>query len=506
MIRTLYGKLTLALLGLLALTGCLFMGIALWTTQRYIEEVNQKLHIDVADHLVKEVILIKDGEVNRDGLDTIFHMMMVINPGIEIYLLDTKGTILAYSAPPGRVKVQSVSLSPIRRFLSKRPPSLPFTGDDPRFPGRKRAFSAAYIGPKDRPQGYLYVVLGGERYSSVVQLLAASHILRLSTIALAGSLVLAGIVGLIAFSLLTRRLRRLRAGMDAFENSQFTQPVDLGEFSSKIHGDELDDLGATFDRLSRAMSRQLQRARSADVLRRQLIANVSHDLRTPLASLTAYLETLLLKAQQLTETDQRRYIEVAYRHSQALEELVSKLFELAKLEAQETEPKPEPFALGELVQDIIQKFELRARERNVRLTTSIPRDLPFVFADLRLVERVLDNLIDNAIRHAPQGEVTIALLRSDQGVVLEVSDTGQGIAPDDLPFIFNRFYRAKGAGIDPTQGSGLGLAIAQRIAKLHGSRIEVRSHLGRGTQFRLLLRPPPHSSQTVAPAPSSVSA
>ena len=507
MIRTLYGKLTFALFGLLAFTGVLFMVISLWTTQRYIEEVNQKLHIDVADHLVKEVILIKDGEVNREGLDHIFHMMMVINPGIEIYLLDRAGKILAFSAPPGRVKAKTVSLAPIEQFLSEQPPSLPFTGDDPRFPGRRRAFSAAKIGHQGQTQGYLYVVLGGERYSSVVQLLAASHILRLGAIALIGSLLLAGIVGLIAFRMLTQRLRRLRAAMDDFESSQFARPVDLDEFSGKINGDELDDLGATFDRLAWAMTRQLQRARSADVLRRQLVANVSHDLRTPLASLTAYLETLLLKAPQLSETDRRRYIEVAYRHSQALEELVAKLFELAKLEAKETHPKPEAFALGELVQDIAQKFELRARQQGVRINTMIPRDLPFVYADLRLVERVLDNLIDNALRHTTQGHVTIALIPAPQRVVLEVSDTGQGIPPDDLPYIFDRFYRAKSSTADPSRGSGLGLAIAQRIAQLHGSRIDVRSQLGQGTQFSLTLRMPPtvtpldpRHEQTSAPA------
>ena len=487
MIRTLYGKLTLALFGLLALTGTLFIAIALWTTQRYIEEVNQKLHLDVADHLVKEVILIENGEVNKKGLDHIFHMMMVINPGIEIYLLDRGGRILAYSAPPGRVKAKQVSLGPIRQFLLERPSQLPLTGDDPRFPGRQRAFSAASISSVDGLQGYLYVVLGGERYSSVVQLLAASHILRLSLTALLGSIALAGLVGLVAFGTLTRRLRRLRAGMDAFESSDFTEPVDLGPFAPKDQGDELDDLGATFNRLSWAMTRQLQRARSADVLRRQLVANVSHDLRTPLASLTAYLETLLLKSPQLTETERRRYIEVAYRHSQALEELVSKLFELAKLEAKETEPKPEPFALGELVQDIAQKFELRAHERGICIDTQIPQNLPFVLADLRLVERVLDNLIDNALRHTAEGRVTIALQRVGGGIQLEVSDTGHGIPPDDLPFIFNRFYRAKGAGIDPSRGSGLGLAIAQRIAHLHGSQIEVDSRVGQGTKFRMML-------------------
>ena len=489
--RTLYGKLTVALFGLLALTGGLFMAISLWTTQRYIQEVNQKLHIDVADHLVKEVILIKNGEVNKEGLDHIFHMMMVINPGIEIYLLDRKGKILAFSAPPGRVRATSVSLEPIHQFIGDRPTQLPLTGDDPRFPGQQRAFSAARIGKEGSAQGYLYVVLGGERYSSVVQLLAGSHILRLGAVALFGGLMLAAVVGLVAFAMLTQRLRKLRAAMDAFESSDFSAPADLGEFSKNDNGDELDDLGARFDRLAWAMARQLERAKSADVLRRQLVANVSHDLRTPLASLTAYLETLLLKDALLAKDQRHRYIEAAYQHSQALEQLVAKLFELAKLEAKETEPKPEPFALAELVYDVVQKFELPAREKQVNLRTVIPRDLPFVYADLRLVERILDNLLDNALRHAPGKDVTISLESTDRGVSIAVRDKGRGIAPDDLPYIFDRFYRAKGSGADPTRGSGLGLAIAQRIAHLHGTRLEVDSVLGKGTRFTFVLRPAP---------------
>lgn len=217
-----------------------------------------------------------------------------------------------------------------------------------------------------------------------------------------------------------------------------------------------------------------------------------------MASLTAYLETLLLKDRELSDCERRRYVDAAYRHSQALERLVSKLFELAKLEARETPPEPEPFSMSELVQDVVQKFEPRARDGGIRLRTALPVDLPFVIADLRLVERVLDNLLDNALRHTgPSGEVLISLHPGEAGVALEVADTGEGIPPEELPLIFDRFYRARNSGRESSHGSGLGLAIAERIAELHGSRIEVRSRLGHGTQFRMLLdmhRPAPSAA------------
>lgn len=489
--KSLHVKLTLALLVLLALAGSAFLGLSLWTTRTYLQEVNQKLHVDVAQHLVDEVLLIEKGEVNEEGLEHIFHMMMVINPGIEIYLLDAAGKILAYSAPAGKVKAEQIPLEPIRLFLDA-PPRLPFTAEDPRQPGAERVFSAARIGPEARPAGYLYVVLGGERYTSAVELLAASHILRLSSIGLGIILLFVALGGGLAFALLTRRLRRLRRSMASFEESRFTTIEPTG--APRVWMDEIDDLARTFERLGDEMSSQLGKARSADDLRRELVANVSHDLRTPLASLTAFIETLIVKDAELSPEDRRRYLAVALRHSQSLGELVARLFELAKLEARQTEAHPEPFAPGELLMDVAQKFEIRAREAGVTLRLDVPDDIPFVNADLSLIERVLDNLIENALRHAKGGRVTLAVRANGTGARLTVADTGVGIPEQDLPFVFDRYYRAEALPEDARahaertpppdrRRAGLGLAIAQHIAQLHGSRIEVDSKTGVGTAF-----------------------
>ena len=142
MFRSIYGKLSLALLVLLAILGALYLMVTLVTTRVFLQEVNQNLDHDVAEHLVSEVILLEDGEVRQDALKDVFHMMMVVNPSIEIYLLDPEGTILAYSAPPGKVKLHAVRLEPVKRFL-EGPGDLPVTGDDPRNPRVKKAFSAA---------------------------------------------------------------------------------------------------------------------------------------------------------------------------------------------------------------------------------------------------------------------------------------------------------------------------------------------------------------------------
>jgi signal transduction histidine kinase len=485
--RSLYGKLALALLVLLGIIGVLYILVTLVTTRMFLQEVNQNLDRDVAEHLVSEVILMEDGEVNEEALKDIFHMMMVINPSIEIYLLDPEGAVLAYSAPPGKVRLDSIRLEPVERFL-EGPANLPVTGDDPRHPGVEKAFSAAPIVRDDRLEGYLYVVLGGEQYDSAVQMLEGSYVLRLGVAALVAGLLFALVAGLLLFSLLTRRLRKLAGDMEAFQRSGFTRRVDAKPPQSHGRGDEIDRLRSTFDEMADRMANQLRDVKRADRLRRELVANVSHDLRTPLASLRGYLETLLLKEGKLSTEEQHRYLQVALQHSESLGNLVAELFELAKLESSETQPHPEPFALGELVQDVIQKYQLEADRKGIRLEGNYAADVPFVLADIGLIERVFENLLGNALRFTPEeGKVAVSLSRSEKAVAVEVADTGCGIPAEELPYIFDRFYRSKSGSRADHGGSGLGLAISKKILDLHGSRIEVRSTEREGTTFTFQL-------------------
>ena len=484
MLRTLYGKLTLALLALLAVIGVLYILVTLVTARVFLHEVNQNLDHDVAAHLAAEVQLMEDGRVREEALENIFHMMMVVNPSIEIYLLDTEGTLLAYSAPPGKVQLERVPLEPVKSFL-EGPARLPVTGADPRHPGVKKAFSAAPVNIDGRLQGYIYVVLGGEQYDSAVDLLEGSFVLRLGLAALIAGLFFALLAGLLVFYSLTRRLRRLARAMERFQRRGFSEPIAIeGRKDAAGGGDEIDRLGSAFEGMAARMAEQVGELKRADSLRRELVANVSHDLRTPLASLRGYLETLLLKKDALGPEEQERYLQSALQHSESLGKLVSELFELAKLESRETKPSPEPFAIGELVQDVVQKFQLEAQRRGIRLRAEFLGGLPFVVADIGLVERALENLIDNALKYtAGGGEVMVAVRAGQAEITVEVTDTGRGIAPGELPHIFDRFYRSKTAPEDPGAGAGLGLAITKGILELHGSQIRVESDLGRGTAF-----------------------
>jgi signal transduction histidine kinase len=192
-----------------------------------------------------------------------------------------------------------------------------------------------------------------------------------------------------------------------------------------------------------------------------------------------------LKEGQLSAEEQRRFLEIASRHSERLGRLVDELFELSKLDAQVTPLRAEPFSMPELVQDVVQKFELRAEGAGVRLAADFRPDLPaagqIVEGDIGLMERVLENLIENAIRYTPAGgSVTVALIPEDGKLTVRVTDTGHGIAEESLPHIFDRFYRGEEAG---GGGAGLGLAIARRILELHGATLQAQSRVNAGTTF-----------------------
>jgi signal transduction histidine kinase len=191
-----------------------------------------------------------------------------------------------------------------------------------------------------------------------------------------------------------------------------------------------------------------------------------------------------LKADHLSPVNREIYLDAALRHSRRLGRLVSDLFELAKLDAHAIQPRRECFPAAELLQDIAQKYQLPACEHRIHFVVRLPVVMLFVEADIGLLERVLDNLILNALYHTqPEGMVALELRATDETATFVITDTGCGIAPQDLPHIFDRFYRGSSQAKNDGNHLGLGLAIAKRIVELHNSELRVASTLNRGTQF-----------------------
>jgi signal transduction histidine kinase len=214
--------------------------------------------------------------------------------------------------------------------------------------------------------------------------------------------------------------------------------------------------------------------KEVDKLRRDLIANISHDIRTPISIIHGYIETLIMKHDSLDAQKQQEYLKTIIKSTERLKRLMNDLFELSKLESRQIKPKMEPFFMFDLLQDISGKYKLLAQEKNIDLETEMPSKMPVVCADIALIERVLQNLIDNALNYTPEkGKVRIKMEEVSEQVHISVMNTGPGIASDELPKIFDRYYKVENTKTN--RGTGLGLAIVKNILEIHEADIRVES-------------------------------
>ncbi|CAN5651952.1 HAMP domain-containing sensor histidine kinase [soil metagenome] len=292
--------------------------------------------------------------------------------------------------------------------------------------------------------------------------------------------------GLLYAMPLSRRIERVRAGTERIAGGQLDSEV-------RVEGhDEVARLADDFNRMARALEEAAEREREMEKARRDLVAAVSHDLRTPLASTRALIEALAdgVAADPQTES---RYLSSASRELEHLSRLVDDLFELARIDAGLLQLSLEEASLHDLISDTISSFQPQADQRGVRLVGEVAGDVDPVLANPSRLQRVLHNLVSNALRHTP-ADGTVALRATPEGeeVRVEVADTGEGIAAEDLPRVFERSFRGEQsrtrAEKDDAPGAGLGLAIARGLVEAHGGTMDVESDLGRGSRFRFTLR------------------
>ena len=481
MLNSFYAKLSALFLVLIVGLGVVLALLGGRTAQRYADEVEQKLNRTLAQEMVPRFEPLLEDSIDYDAIRGTIKDMTGINRRIEIYLLDRTGTVKASFAPPSAaIEQKKIDMAPVRRFMHGG--ELPILGDDPRQKGTKKPFSAARIEIMGRDNCYLYVILGSEQYASVAGMIEDSYIIQGGLIGLGLVILVVAGLGLLLFRRLTQRLRRVQHAVMAFEQGDFEQRIDAQS------SDEIGQLATSFNRMADTLVDTMEELRQADRMRRELVANVSHDLRSPLASIQGYLETVHMKDGDLDPEERQRYVKTALRNAQRLNDLVSELFELSKLETEQVEPTMEPFPIAELVQDVVMQYEPQAEEQGLTLQADLPERHARAVADIGLVERALSNLIDNAIHYTPTGgRVCVRLVNEQNDVCVEVQDTGPGIPDDQLPHIFERFYRVDKSRDRDSGGAGLGLAIANTILDLHGQSLEVESTVGEGTTFRFHL-------------------
>ena len=446
-------------------------------------EVVQALSRDVAESIARDAQLTDANGLMPNAVRNLFNQLMMVNPSVEVYLLEPDGRIAGHAAPEGRLRRDRVDLEPVHRFIDGQ--MLPILGDDPRSRDGRKVFSAAPLSVNGRQVGFIYVVLLGEAHDLLAARGSADAVLKtaLLSIGMVGLLCLAA--GLVAFTLITRPLRRLTESVRQFD--MHGVPPEMPERSPDVadHSrDEIAVLDAAYRQMVLRISEQWEALTRQDQERRELIANISHDLRTPLSSLHGYLETLLLKDASLEPAERRRYLGIALDQSRRVGALSQSLFELARLEYGFVQPELESFSLVDLVQDVFQKFELAAESRHIALQADLAPQLPAVRADLGMIERVLSNLLDNALRYTPEGgAIRIAIRAVGQELEVTISDSGPGIPPELHEGLFRRPFTVGGARRD----GGLGLRIVHQMLELHGVSIHLVESGGQGTTFRFSL-------------------
>jgi signal transduction histidine kinase len=258
--------------------------------------------------------------------------------------------------------------------------------------------------------------------------------------------------------------------------AQAVRRMETGDYAQRVHTDSVDEVG----QLANAFNRMSAELQSLEQLRRDLVANVSHELKTPISALRAHLENLL----DGVERPDPETLQVMLAQSERLGRLVDQLLDLSRLESGDLPLEREPVELPPLVEQVLSEIQVARPDRRVELEDRVPADLPPVLADRERVHQVLFNLLDNAVRFTPPGgRVTVTASRHDGAVDVAVSDTGPGIAPEHLPRLFERFYRVDEARSRDDGGTGIGLTIARSVVEAHGGRIWAESELGRGATF-----------------------
>jgi signal transduction histidine kinase len=459
----------------MVIIGGVYIYVTVSAADEYFLETKQTLNKDVASELINDVPIFLNDSLNEGAVQEIMMHHMKVNPTVEVYIIDPNGKILTYDAPPEKIKKTHVSMVPVKELIRAKGKSY-VLGNDPRNPDACKVFSVAPIKDKNYIKGYVYVILASEEYDSISSMLMGNFIYKVGLKTFVITVLFAVLIGLIAIRYLTRNLKVIEEGVANFSKGRYDKRIELtsqGEFSH---------LALCLNDMAGTISRNIDQLKAIEKLRKELVANVSHDLRTPIAVVRGYIETMLMKNVDMSSEDREKYLNVVLGSTKNLENLIADLFELSKLESEKVELNRERVNLMELLNDLSLRYKIIAEQKELELEL-VGNDMGVVEVDIPLMERAIQNLIENSMKFTPKGgKVTVEVSRKDDLLQLFVRDTGVGIAKEYLPFVFDR-YKKLDSDKSQNAGAGLGLAIVKRIMELHELKIEVSSIKNEGTEF-----------------------
>jgi two-component system OmpR family sensor kinase len=411
---------------------------------------------------------------------------ILYSPNTGLYLLDAEGRVLA-SAGEERPfwDKHRVNVDALRNSLEVDP-DLPIHTSDPDRRGATCMAAARPVTLGGEDRGWLLVVPRQADFGTQMPEMLRSYAIRTAAKVALMTLAIGVLLTVAMMTLLTRPLTALTRATEQVRNAGFCDALCERFFPESERDDEIGRLSRTFREAFDRLQLETERVRTTDAKRREMIASVSHDLRTPLTALMGQLETVRLKGDALSDAARAELLARAMHNAEHLRRLTDALAELARLDSPDFEAQPEPIAIGELADDVVQRFTTTAQQAGIALEIDYPDGLPLTSVDAALIERALSNLLDNALRVTPSGGCVLVRVAQAQGepvgVRVEVVDTGPGVSPEDQPRVFERFYQTSQAR-EQRGSSGLGLAIVKRVAELHGGQAGLKSEPGRGSTF-----------------------
>lgn len=482
--NSLYGRLCLSVALILFI--CSIIGGTVWVFawRYYTDLALQQLHHESAAHILGELapLLVNDTSVDELALRARLVQLRGMYPPFDYYIATNDGQ-LRFS-DPFIWEDYRIDLEAIRDFLHRKGQL-----DQPMYLRNPRSssgmglaawvvFSAAEFVLEGEP-AYFIVILTGSQVERTFTYLGALHLYQYSFVWILLTFLAAVAFAAVILRLVTKRFNQMTEVVEEYSS---------GNRDIRINDRNVDEVGIlarAFDTLADTVNQSMSALSQRDELRRNLVANISHDIRTPLTRLKGYLQMILEQTRE--DTTNRAWLQKMEKAVSDLKNLADALFQLSKLEATEQAPDLTPIALDELLDEITESFAPLAHSAQVELRFDAPTETPEVNVDPELLQRALENLLSNAIRHTSSGGWVKVLLECDpQSIRIVVADSGSGIPAADIPLLFERFYQA--GTIDGKKGAGgLGLAIVKRIVELHKGQIEVMSEEGHGTSFIITL-------------------
>jgi signal transduction histidine kinase len=440
--------------------GSVFIIMTYLSATHYYQATTQRLNKDVAAHIAKFTSPYSTQGLDRRIADSVFHDAMVLSPTIEVYFLDTTGNVMYYQAPDSAIQIRKIPLEKIKTHIQSQGMDY-IKGPDPKNPETEQVFSAAEVKNDSGMLGYIYVILGSNEYRKVSQSLFDNHVLLLSIKVFAIIIVLSLLLSLLYIRRIRNNFRKIKVVLDQYKNGNYTTRLKTGNYN------EFSSIAEGFNNMAESLVYTIERLESSAKERKDFLANISHDLRTPLSIARGYIETLKdeIRKNPVDAEKQEAFVQLAAKKIHQLESMVHQLFDLSRMESIEFMPVKEPFIISDIIEETVNTARAIADEKNITIACYGCQNSYWINADTGMMERLVQNLVYNAVKYTPEnGYIKVSLVRNDSQLEISIGNSGVPFTGQLLEWI-NR--KDTGKVISGKPHAGLGLAIVIKILQLH---------------------------------------